>query len=229
MGPYSPQEKHETETHEGPMSLNAHVDAFSPEKTMEILMRLRRKLDMAENTISEQSAQIHALEEKSLIDPITGLYNRRGFEAAVAAECERTRRGLSVGGVFMMIDLDNYTQITDTYGAECGEAALKLVASTLLNATRDMDRASRLAGDEFIIVLPDTMRSDVLRRTQHMTAMLNNLSLIWNAAEVPIRVSTGLKSYGPGDTVDSISAAADRGLFENKAKRQALQKFLTQH
>ncbi|MGE4313810.1 MAG: GGDEF domain-containing protein [Pseudobdellovibrionaceae bacterium] len=211
------------------LKLTGDLDQFTPEKTLEILMRLRRKLDLAENTISSQSAEIEALQQKSLIDPVTGIYNRRGFEAAIAAECERTRRGLSIGGVFMMIDLDNFAQITDTYGPECGEAALKLVATTLLNATRDMDKVSRLAGDEFVIILPDTMRSDILRRTQHMTAMLNNLSLIWNAAEVPIRVSTALKAYSPSDTVDSISAAADRGLYENKAKRQALQKFLTQH
>lgn len=174
------------------------------------------RLDDAERRLKEQEKRIAQLEMQISRDELTGILNRRGFIDAFEREIDRTRRGHAVGGLLIMVDLDNFKMINDTYGHAAGDAALRLVAKTLENNSRAMDACARLGGDEFVLLLVNTERDKALARAQNLIKQLNSLSLVWYGAELPIRASLGLKDYGAGDTLIDIFGEADEKLYANK-------------
>ena len=190
------------------------------ETTIRLLMTSQSKLDMAELKLNEQVEHIRNLEQQTITDSLTGLLNRRGFEQAFDRECDRTKRFLSKGGVFILVDLDNFKVINDKYGHNCGDACLKLMGMAIQNSVRSMDTAARLGGDEFVIILPDSEKQDIAIRAQKLIKDLNRLSLVWDGEEVAIRASAGLKAYGINDTPESIFAGADKKLYQNKKIRR---------
>src|SRR5690606_4208354 len=122
----------------------------------------------------------------------------------------------SEGGLLILIDLDNFKAINDTYGHQAGDAALKLVAATLSADIRLMDTAARLGGDEFVLLLANTDRIKAAARARDLIGRLNALSLIWLGAEIPVRASLGLREYTSGDTAERIFGDADTAMYESK-------------
>ncbi|CAG0906558.1 unnamed protein product [Cyprideis torosa] len=116
----------------------------SMSSTLSLLKQAHGIISQSENRIKEQVARIKKLEELSNSDELTSILNRRGFMHAFARELDRVNRDKSQGGLLIMIDLDNFKSINDTYGHDAGDAALKLVASTLDSDIRTMDVAGRL-------------------------------------------------------------------------------------
>jgi len=192
---------------------------------MESLLRDAYKMiKQSQETISNQSQRINKLENMLMTDEMTGLYNRHGFFENFKREIDRTNRGQSKGGLLIMIDLDNFKSINDTYGHQAGDAALKLVGAFLAGEIREMDLAARLGGDEFILLFPNTNQEKAMRRAQMMGVRLNNLSMIWQNTEIQIGASLGLKDYSHGDTIESIISHADNNMYSNKkTKKKALQ------
>ena len=120
------------------------------------------------------------MEELATTDFLTGLHNGAGFDAAFAKEIDRTGRGLSKGGLLVIIDLDNFKMINDMYGHQAGDACLKLVAQTLAHEIRTMDTAARLGGDEFILLLSDAdpVKATTVFRIWH-GASITSPDLAW--------------------------------------------------
>lgn len=173
-------------------------------------------LDDSSTKLATAEGRIAELERQSTHDEMTAILNRRGFFENFAKEIDRTDRGHSQGGLLIMVDLDNFKMINDTYGHQAGDAALKLVAKTLSSSSRTMDSCARLGGDEFVLLLTDTAREKALARAQNLIKQLNSLSLVWYGAEIPVRASLGLKDYKKGDTIDVIFNEADAHMYDNK-------------
>jgi diguanylate cyclase (GGDEF)-like protein len=131
-------------------------------------------------------------------------------------ELDRVNRDKSQGGLLIMIDLDNFKSINDTYGHDAGDAALKLVANALSTDIRRMDVAGRMGGDEFVILFVNTDRKQALERAQFLIKKLNNLSFVWHGEEIPVRASIGLENYNKGDKSENIFRAADQSMYGNK-------------
>ena len=184
--------------------------------TLGLLKQAQQLISQSEDKINQQAKRIAELQHLSSTDELTGLANRRGFMQAFARELDRANRDKSQGGLLIMIDLDNFKSINDTYSHDAGDTALKVVANALSNDIRAMDVAGRLGGDEFTILFVNTTRKDALERAQLLIKTLNNLSFIWNGQEVDIRASLGLKEYGKGSTAQSIFNAADTSMYQNK-------------
>ncbi len=183
---------------------------------LSFLKWMNTKLERAQDKIAEQDKRIGLLEIQSTHDELTGLLNRRGFMEVFGKEMDRTRRGQTGGGLLIMIDLDNFKVINDTYGHQAGDAALRVVAKTLQGNSRVMDSCARLGGDEFVLLLVNTERDKALVRAQNLIRQLNSLSLVWYGAELPIRASLGLKDYAATDDIQDIFGAADDTLYANK-------------
>ena len=147
---------------------------------------------------------------------MTALHNRRGFFQAFAQELDRCRRGLSSGGLLVLIDLDNFKAVNDTYGHAAGDACLKLVGETLCNEMRPMDTAARLGGDEFVLLFCGADKERSAARVQSLTWDLNRLSILWEGKEIAINASVGLKSYAAGDTANAIFQQADFDMYNSK-------------
>lgn len=184
--------------------------------TVALLKYAHKMIERAERIIEMQESRIAQLEEMATTDELSGLKNRRGFYEAFISDLDRCGRGLSQGGLLILIDLDNFKTVNDKYGHMAGDACLRLVARTLAHEIRAMDVAARLGGDEFVLLLSNTSKEQAAGRAQSLAWQLNHLSLAWYGEEIPVRASLGLRSFGPGDKAESIFNAADLALYDSK-------------
>lgn len=180
----------------------------------------RTALNDAEAKLQQQKSRISRLEELATTDELTGLANRRGFMTYFQKELDKTNRGLNRGGLLIMIDLDSFKSINDTYGHNAGDEALKLVSRHLIRAIRTMDVAARLGGDEFVLLLSHADKQCAYERAQSLALKLNSLILHFQGHAIPVRASIGVKSYTLGDDMRAVLDSADRTMYRAKSQRQ---------
>lgn len=206
--------------------LGGQNEAKSGEQTeinvMELLKTAYRAIARSEKTIAEQKQRITELESILTVDELTGMTNRRGFFEAFRREIDRANRRQDEGGLLIMIDIDNFKTINDTYGHQAGDECLKRVGAFLMNEVRAMDTAARLGGDEFILLFPRTNREKAMKRAQQMALRLNGLTAQWKDREIPIYACVGLRNFVAGDRIEDIIEDADAALYEHKKTRRAV-------
>ncbi len=157
------------------------------------------------------------LRELSHTDPLTGLFNRRYMKMALEREMERTRRtGLPTS--LIMIDLDHFKRINDTYGHEAGDDALKWTSGVWRKNLRRIDILCRYGGEEFAVILPGTRLHAAKRAAKRLQAALISSPVELQGRMVPLTASFGVDTY---TTLEEITARnflkrADRYLFEAK-------------
>lgn len=188
---------------------------------LDMLREAHEALEHAHLQLSAQRNRIEQLESVATTDELSGLVNRRGFVEAFDRELDRTTRGLTKGGLLLMIDLDNFKLINDTFGHAAGDAALRLVSETLKGTIRRMDLAGRIGGDEFVLLFSNADTMAAVDRAQQLAMRLNSLNLRWKGEKIAIRASIGMRAYAAGDTVDSVLHGADSSMYAVKAKRAA--------
>lgn len=213
------------EAHELQSKLHDIKDDASLRRIATIALDMLREanvaLEDAHRQLTTQRLRIEHLEAVATTDELTGVYNRRGFVEAFDRELDRTTRGLTKGGLLLMIDLDNFKVINDTYGHAAGDGALRLVAETLKGTIRRMDFAGRLGGDEFVILFSNADVMAAVDRAQQLAMRLNSLNLRWKGEKIAIRASIGMRTYASGDSVDTVLHGADSSMYAVKAKRAA--------
>ncbi|MDH5723407.1 MAG: GGDEF domain-containing protein [Alphaproteobacteria bacterium] len=193
-----------------------------PEQNLSFLLENAYKvIARSEKVIDSQEKRIRNLQNLLTKDELTGLTNRRGFMENFAREIDRTNRDQSQGGLLLMIDLDDFKIINDTFGHMAGDIALKAVADFLYNEVRDMDTAARLGGDEFLILMPDTSSKQAELRTNILKNRMNELSFFWQGKTIGIKGSLGMKDYKKGDTLEDILKDVDSALYKNKDKKRS--------
>ena len=169
-----------------------------------LIKRLRREL-------AEKQAHAMVLRELAMIDALTGLYNRRFAEQRLASEVARSaRKGYPFSVV--LLDLDEFKYINDTFGHSAGDLALRQFAAALTHAIREGDLAVRLGGDEFLLILPECGSAQL----QLVVDRIGAIEMSWRDRKIPVRYSTGFKEYVPGDNPESMLAGADAALYNNK-------------
>lgn len=194
-------------------------------KALSMFTAMQQNLKDAQSVIAAQQAEIMALEKVADTDFMTGLANRRQFERAFAIEMDRINRDHSAGGLLIMIDLDNFKQINDTFGHQAGDECLKCVAGFLKETVRTFDTAARLGGDEFVVIFADTNAELAIGRAQEMAVALNKLSIEWEGETIDIRASVGLKDFHKGAKLESVMSAADTTLYEDKKANKQRDEF----
>ena len=149
-------------------------------------------------------------------DPLTGLLNRRGFDAAAATELARAAR-FSRPLTLAYIDLDDFKQVNDTYGHEEGDRLLAAVAAALA-AGRACDVVARLGGDEFALLLPETDATAAAHAIERMRLAALAAS---EAAGLPVTFSCGVITFEePPTSLAAALAEVDRVLYARKRARQ---------
>ncbi|MBN1536144.1 MAG: GGDEF domain-containing protein [Anaerolineales bacterium] len=147
----------------------------------------------------------------AITDSLTGLYNRHYFNEIFIQEIERACRYKNIFSV-LLIDIDHFKMINDTFGHLKGDAVLKIVARTLAGQMRQSDILARFGGDEFIILLLET---DLEGATAVLQKIENSVNKLFYA-NTPLNVSIGIASYHPGLTAEQLLEEADRQLYSNK-------------
>jgi len=169
-----------------------------------LIKRLRRQ-------VAEKQHHSMILRELAMIDALTGLYNRRFAEQRLAAEVARSaRKGHPL--TVVLLDLDEFKLINDTYGHPAGDLVLQEFAAALHRAIRGGDLAVRMGGDEFLLILPECNHDQL----QLVLKRLGPLELSWEGHKFPIKYSAGWKQYVAGDQPETMLAAADQDLYANK-------------
>lgn len=164
--------------------------------------------------LAYRSLAIPALVEATRIEPKTGLYNLRHFEAALGQELGRAGR-FDRHLALLMIDVDHLREINNLHGHVAGDRALVGVAESLRRATREYDVAARFGGDEFCVLLPETDLDGALVVAERMRALVEESS---RGGDVPVTVSIGVVAHcGPGAEAEDLIAVADRAAYEAKA------------
>ncbi|MFH0876925.1 MAG: diguanylate cyclase [Candidatus Omnitrophota bacterium] len=159
------------------------------------------------------------LESLALKDALTEIYNFRYFRERLAAEFERAKRSLSPMTV-MMIDMDYFKSINDTYGHQFGDKILKQVARLLKNEFRTNDIVARWGGEEFAIILPDTNRSDGMSVANKLLQILQTRSFGDGSNVIKVKCSIGVVSYpeDPLFSVDEIIDAGEESIYRVKER-----------
>lgn len=191
-----------------------------PKNVTDLLRAAYDAIETAEKTIANQNKRIQTLEGLLTLDELTGLHNRRGFTEALTSETDRMKRGQSEGGLLIMIDLDRFKTLNDTYGHAAGDEALRVVGQYLQSQIRDMDTAARLGGDEFVLLLPNTNKKKAFKRAQSIRDGLNALAFTFGDKILPIHASLGLKDYTNACSISDVLHEADLSLYENKKQRK---------
>jgi len=156
------------------------------------------------------------LEQASMIDPLTGVGNRRLGKATLAglvAQFDTFARSFGV----LFADIDHFKLVNDRFGHEIGDDALRAVAKTLAETSRTSDAVVRWGGDEFLLLVGDARATTLELIAERVRALVERTELIAEGGRVPLTVSVGATVAVGGDTAKGILQRADALLYASKA------------
>jgi diguanylate cyclase (GGDEF)-like protein/PAS domain S-box-containing protein len=165
----------------------------------------------------EEITGLHALlREKALRDGLTGLHNRHYLHETLPREFSRASRE-EYPLALIMIDLDHFKAVNDTYGHVAGDQVLKLIAEILREQAREGDLACRFGGEEFLIAMPHMSLADALIRTEVWRATIAQARFEYEGHHIPLTASLGIAVFPDhGHTDIALVAAADHALYAAK-------------
>ena len=155
---------------------------------------------------------IHELTRAATVDSVTGLFNRRYFEDRLQAELHRARRQQQ-SLALIIVDIDDFKRINDTFGHLAGDRALREVAELLRSGVRIFDDCARYGGEEFTILMPGATAEMAVQAAERVRRRIEENSRRDNHS---ITVSVGVAMLEDGGTPDELIGAADRALIAAK-------------
>ena len=176
------------------------------------LVNIGRDLARRNRELAEARDRI---EKISRTDLLSGLANRGFFvECFQEAVFEADHHGHPLS--LLMADLDHFKEVNDTHGHDAGDKVLKAFAATLLRICRKEDLAARSGGEEFVILLPQTVAEDAQRVALRVCAAMREHDVLERGA--PVTVSIGVAGHVTGETPDELLKRADHALYRAKEK-----------
>lgn len=188
--------------------------------TQRMLRDARAQAIEAMRGLTQANKRIAELERLSRTDEATGLDNRRGFDIDLEAALSRARR-IGEKGLLVLIDLDRFKAINDTYGHHAGDAVLKAVGEVLTRNTRDTDSVARIGGDEFAMILSDSKQLGAEAKVAMLEEELNATTVLWKNTRIAIRASFGSTPFGADDDPVVLYQLADMAMYDRKRRRAA--------
>ena len=175
----------------------------------------------------QYSSQYNSIKELSMLDELTGLVNRRGYDSRLSAEWSRAKREMSSISI-MMIDIDRFKEYNDTYGHLQGDTALVTIAKVIEGSfKRASDFCARWGGEEFVALLPDTDISGAMGLAEEIREVVENTKVLCENGHVTkITVSIGVNTVLPeqDSSVQDFIAGADYALYtaKNSGRNRAI-------
>lgn len=179
------------------------------------LMQTRRRLAEQVEIATEQHVLAESYLKLAMVDPLTGLHNRRYAQDRLVGEMARAQRQKSSLTV-LMIDVDDLKRVNDRWGHGAGDAVLKAFGARLDKAIRGSDLAVRIGGDEFLIILPECDRNQV----QFVLERLSVLEVRFESQNISFRFCAGSADYQAGETPEQLLKRADDALYAEKQNRK---------
>lgn len=181
-----------------------------------------------ERDVTEQKMTNDRLETLSKIDGLTGLLNHRAFHAEGQLEMQRRRRISKKTSGFSIIelDIDHFKKVNDTYGHDIGDSVLKQLGKLISDAVRQIDRAGRVGGEEFCIILPSTTLSEAQEIAERLRQTIAEHYFLSGSTRLKITASLGFAAQNDEqEDYTTTLKNADKSLY--RAKREGRNRVCT--
>jgi len=180
-----------------------------------LIKRLRGQLATQIEEMASLRLRANEYHMMAMVDPLTGLYNRRFAEQRLTAEVDRSKRyghPLTV----LVIDLNDFKQINDKHGHLAGDLVLKEFGRRLSRSIRVSDLAVRMGGDEFLVLLPECPPEQI----PGLLTRLADLEVEFRGTRIPVRFSSGLAGFDRFGSAEQILERADQALYAQKSEQK---------
>ncbi|MCK8045784.1 diguanylate cyclase [Shewanella sp. 1CM18E] len=193
------------------------IEARSSEQLSQKVQERTLELEIALRELNEANQK---LTEQTKVDSLTGVKNRASFDKRIIAEGRISRRQQTPMSV-LMLDLDHFKAINDSYGHLAGDQALREVAEILKqNLKRPTDLVSRFGGEEFAIILPNTDQVGALQVAESIRKAISKTPITWGEQSFPLTVSIGVNSeiINSEEHTTLLLEQADKALYQAKSE-----------
>ena len=182
----------------------------------EVEKDLRYAMDRMQTQLIEIGLLQSQLREQAIRDALTNLFNRRYLEETLERELARAAREVYPLCI-VMLDIDHFKEVNDTYGHEAGDLVLKTLAETVMRQSRQGDFVCRFGGEEFILVMPNISIGVAKERAQSLHKSISSLYIPFGRFNLNITVSMGISTFpAHGENKEDLLRAADRALYAAK-------------
>ncbi|MDD0812054.1 GGDEF domain-containing protein [Curvibacter sp. RS43] len=209
------------ETQSADTTLKPHL-----ERVREGTVGMKLAVDTLQNRVNQSQSEIQRLRsdlertrEEAMLDPLTGLLNRKGFDQRLQALLSHpTQPGES--HCLLMLDIDHFKSVNDTHGHLMGDRVIQGLSEILrTSVTRPTQAVARYGGEEFAIVLPQTSKAEAVQIAETIRARTKAMKLRNRSTQevvLTVTISSGVAEWRPGDDAHSLIARADAALYASK-------------
>lgn len=188
-----------------------NVNAYTADQ-----IRLVETIAYQASIAMDNSQLFEKMQQLAITDSLTGLYNRRYFFPFAEKEIERSKRYEKELSIILM-DIDHFKKVNDKFGHQIGDQALKMAADICLQELRQVDVICRYGGEEFVILLPETSKSEAGQAAQRICDAIAAARLPTEQGEVAITISMGVADLTrEEDDINSLIKKADQALYQAK-------------
>lgn len=198
----------------------AIVNFIATKQDITLQKQALQDLQTANSLLERQLTEIQTLQvslrEQATHDPLTGLYNRRFLYEVLEpkfAQAERNSQPISI----LLLDIDHFKRVNDTYGHSAGDACLKTLAQTLEQVSRGSDMCFRYGGEEFLLLLPDTSAAGAFYLAEILRQKVEQTPCLYEDQAIAITISLGVATFPQnGRSSEEIIHCADTALYRSK-------------
>ncbi|HIP43626.1 MAG TPA: diguanylate cyclase [Aquifex aeolicus] len=197
---------------------NLRLTGNKDDEIYELKVSILKMMESLEKLLLKTTREKIHYEIMALTDSLTKLYNRRIFIEVAEKELSRASK---FGDSFsiILLDIDNFKKINDTYGHDVGDIVLRTVAEVLKKNVRKMDMVVRWGGEEFIVMLPNTNLKNAVKVAEKLRKLIERTKMKLPSGEViNITVSVGVSSFKGQRSLDEIIKEADIALYTAKSR-----------
>jgi diguanylate cyclase (GGDEF)-like protein len=180
----------------------------------EIQSHMSNEIIRANETITSLHLQLHDLEKKARIDPLTKIFNRQAMDDYMYVKCNMNAHASNFH--LLILDIDDFKNINDTFGHIAGDKVLIFLANIFRKTLRDSDPVFRYGGEEFVIILNRTDHAGAVLAAERILELVRNNKLLFKNQQMAITLSIGLAHCNTDDTPVTIIERADKALYQAK-------------
>ena len=185
------------------------------QRSQEQMAQLMERLHEMESEAEQLRSQVKEERRQAFTDALTGLPNRFAWEERLDQEYARWKRYGSPLSL-MIVDVDHFKRINDTYGHQSGDKALRIIARELAGSIRKTDFIARYGGEEIVILMPETPLPEAMKAADKLRRKVEDCGFHFRDQKVTITVSCGLSEFRGDDRPGDVFERADQALYEAK-------------
>ncbi|NIA19665.1 MAG: diguanylate cyclase [Xanthomonadaceae bacterium] len=192
------------------LSLKGHTAQMIKE-----VHQANQRVESANQKIEKLKQEMEKIKQKVSVDPLTKVDNRRAFDAKIKQEFASFKR-YGRKGSMIMIDIDHFKMVNDTYGHRTGDGVLRVVAGIIKKEIRDIDSLARYGGEEFAVILPHTVLTPALEVAERLRAKVEESRFSYKGKQFSVTISLGVGEIQEDDTLEIFIRRVDAALYAAK-------------